>query len=141
MDKIILKYLVKNIFGTILIIDLFATISLFIYQTYRKDLEINNHEIGVSSYIIHGILTVILFFYFFLATLPIYLNLIEKVRNVPLFCFLSFFLAPLILFILVLYFKKNSLMIILICLGWFLIYINFYYRFKKFLISLKTKNH
>lgn len=79
MEKRILKYLIKNIFITILIIDLFAIISLFIYQNYDQNQEIDNHAIGLSPYIIYSISALVLFFYLFIATLPVYLNLIEKV--------------------------------------------------------------
>lgn len=137
MHKVIFKYLINNLFITILIIDLFSIISLSIYQIYDQDQEIDNHAIGVSSYIIHIISALVLFFYLFIATLPVYLNLIEKVRKNDLFSFLSFFMVPFIQCFLILYLKDFSLIIIIICLVSSMIYINFYYRFRKILMFKK----
>lgn len=138
MNKIIFNYLVKNVFTTILVMDLFAIVSLLIYNNYWKELEENNHEIGVSPYIIYSISALVLFFYFFVGTLPIYLNLIKEVRRRYLFCVLSFFLVPIIQVFIVLYLKSFNSIMILISLGCMVIYINFYYRYTKFLMSLKT---
>lgn len=138
MNKIIFNYLVKNVFTTILTIDLFAIVSLLIHNNYWKELEENNHEIGVSPYIVYSISALVLFFHFFVGTLPIYLNLIKEVRKRYLFCVLSFFLVPIIQIVTVLYLKNFSSIMILISLGCMLIYINFYYRYTKFLMSLKA---
>jgi len=132
-NKEILNFLIKNTFFTILILDFFALIVLFIGKTYFEKEEVNNRAIGVSPLLIHFILGLLLFLYFFISTLPVYLNLVKSIRKIPVYRFLSFFLIPAILLVTILYLKNFDVMIVVISTACLLLYVNYYCRFIRFI--------
>lgn len=133
MNKITFKYLIINFFTTIIITTMCVLLCTYIYENYFKEQDTAGHTIIISNLELYGFIAIAISLFSFITLIPVFLNLIEKIRTNALFCFLSFFLFPTVSLIYILnsnHFETNT------TLAATCLIVNetiFYLRFKRFL--------
>ena len=137
MNKIIFKYLTKNFFLTILITAGCGILFSYLYETYFKAQDYAGHTIIVTDYELYTFILIANTVFTFITLSPVFFNVMEKIRNNVLYCFLTFFLFPTIAILFVLMNNHFEITSILFAICLLVNSAFFYIRFKRFLVDIK----
>jgi len=129
MKKLIIRRLLKSLLLTFVISFVLTTISILIF--YNKQMGSLEGNSGITLFVIGGFL---LSLTMTILSTTVFLNIYDTIRNDKLCCFLTFFLLPILLTLIICLSNKDFDMLplyLILTIPFFLTQFYFYKQFKK----------